>query len=482
MLQNQIKDVYLLFDFEACDDFLPNGLNHNHTDSVFEKHGFIDNEVMDYYYKNHVQIPVLKELLNIEDNILHHKSISKYEELEEDKNNVFLYPIEPFANLDHALGNEYSYEKKSILHFVSDKAIKYAKQPDNKFYLLINFCNEGTLRSYTFQQLHDMVDEFKIPRHKLIFVIAAADVSDLYEKWCNENNIKEDNRIKTIYRTWSITNKVKEAIKIIYPKSDERQINIDQEYSTVVNYEDISKENIRNHKFINLNRRMRDHRVMLISLLGENFIKQNLVSYDWENVTDEAEVEFFESRVGEELWDIGLKNMKNLKLNFPKSFVDYENIMSTIGFGCENKEPYLDSYINITSETNFYDAGVYFSEKTWKPIINLQPFISVNYHNSLKYLKELGLKTFHPFIDETYDTIENPQERMSAIYNEIMRLNSKPIEEIHEWYHSIFDILKHNRETLLSYYGKKMVKEDMKYIYKMKSYIEEQILIQKNLI
>ena len=46
----------------------------------------------------------------------------------------------------------------------------------------------------------------------------------------------------------------------------------------------------------------------------------------------------------------------------------------------------------------------------------------INYYNSLKYLKQLGLKTFSPFIDESYDTIKNGKERATAIYNEIKRL------------------------------------------------------------
>jgi hypothetical protein len=85
-----------------------------------------------------------------------------------------------------------------------------------------------------------------------------------------------------------------------------------------------------------------------------------------------------------------------------------------------------------------------FTEKTWKPIMNLHPFILVANKGSLKHLKEYGFKTFEPFIDESYDDIDDVGQRILAIEKEINKLCSKPIEEIHEWYWSIEDILKHN--------------------------------------
>lgn len=469
-----VKNFYQVFDFEGGDDFIPNGLDYTTTDVLFKTHGFVGDEVMDYYFNNCVQIPVLKELLNINKDVTEVVGMRKYDELSKNKDNVFVYPIEPFANIDHVLGNQYSYSHKPITKFLPQKSLNLIKNPKNKFYLLINFCNEGTLRDYVFEQLHEIVKNEKIPPHKVIFVIAAADIEKLYKEYCKVNKISESNRIKVIYKTWSISNKVDEAIKILEPKEDERQINIDQEYSTLVLYDDLDKTQIRSNRFIYLNRRMRDHRVILLALLGTDFIKNNLVSYDWTTVHHQPRFDYLEKRLHEKYCVHVVENMKDIAQNLSKSWVDFENVIETVGFGCEVKEPYLDSYINITSETNFNDAGVYFSEKTWKPILNLQPFISVNYHNSLDYLKEMGFKTFSPFIDESYDKIEDPILRISAIYEEIKRLNSLPIEEIHNWYYSIIDDLKYNRELLLTFTGEKMIQTDAEYIYKIKNYIINQ--------
>ena len=107
-------------------------------------------------------------------------------------------------------------------------------------------------------------------------------------------------------------------------------------------------------------------------------------------------------------------------------------------------EIYLDSYINVTTETFFVEPALRFSEKTFKPIVYQQPFILYSTPFSLKHLRSVGYKTFNPFIDESYDEIEDNTDRLIALNNEVKRLCNLPIEEIHEWYVDIKEILIHN--------------------------------------
>jgi ABC-type transporter MlaC component len=41
---------------------------------------------------------------------------------------------------------------------------------------------------------------------------------------------------------------------------------------------------------------------------------------------------------------------------------------------------------------------------------------------SLQYLRDYGFKTFDGLIDETYDTIADPAERLQAVVNEMSRI------------------------------------------------------------
>jgi hypothetical protein len=121
-------------------------------------------------------------------------------------------------------------------------------------------------------------------------------------------------------------------------------------------------------------------------------------------------------------------------------------------FGAKNnmKDWYSDTYINLVTET-FFGPNVFLSEKIFKPISNLQPFIVLGDYGTLAELKRLGFKTFEPFIDESYDLEINPKDRMKKIEIEIEKLKNKSIEEIHNWYYSIKDILIYNQKHLYSF-------------------------------
>ena len=72
------------------------------------------------------------------------------------------------------------------------------------------------------------------------------------------------------------------------------------------------------------------------------------------------------------------------------------------------------------------------------------PFILVSAPNSLAALRQRGYKTFPEFIDESYDQIEDANERMNAIANEIKRLCELPESELIRFTEYAKDIVEHN--------------------------------------
>ena len=69
----------------------------------------------------------------------------------------------------------------------------------------------------------------------------------------------------------------------------------------------------------------------------------------------------------------------------------------------------------------------------------------------IKILKELGFKTFHPFIDESYDREPDNLKRFNMIINEFKRLCEMNISDLHNLYWQLSDTLIHNQNT---YYEK----------------------------
>jgi len=115
------------------------------------------------------------------------------------------------------------------------------------------------------------------------------------------------------------------------------------------------------------------------------------------------------------------------------------------------KPIYEKTAINIVTETTFSKNKVFISEKTFHPIINLQPFIMFASNGQLEELRNLGFKTFGHVIDESYDDEENNHKRFKKVCDEILRLSEMSIDEINELFLSCKDICIYNRNHLLSF-------------------------------
>lgn len=221
--------------------------------------------------------------------------------------------------------------------------------------------------------------------------------------------------------------------------------------SDIVREADLDFTKIRPKKFLCFNRTMRPHRFMLSYLalkhkLLENSIfsflngftyKPHDISYMLAEFTSDPYIDDYATRIHKLIpYELDTQHLETSQKS---------------GFSTENskKEWYESTYVHIISETRFKTGETPFiSEKTWRPVANLQPFIFVGNYHSLRTLRELGFKTFSPFIDESYDEETDYCLRMKKIEEQIVKLNNMPVQELHDWYYSITDILLYNQNHL----------------------------------
>lgn len=450
MHPNKIPNLNVIYDFTGPFGVIPNCLNYYYGIKLSKNKFNIDSDIQDYFFKNFIQLSVTNMFLNSDMGLQNRITIREYEKNKNKyKNDANFYLVEPFGSFNHFLGKQFGgFSETNFIDFISKESLHNIKN-DKSFYLLINYSMEGVFPSDFFVNLYSILDDNKIPHSKVIVLSSAVDINNLHKKIRNHN----PNKIHTMYYPWSLRLKSKE-MKEIYEGEDYKFWDNIEQKNTIVHEHDLDRSIIRKNKFILMNRRLRPHRWALLSLLGESFIKENLVSFDSKLFYRENHIDFFQHHVSEKNKDYAFESAQDL-YKIKKSVIDYEDLNSVWGFNFELKEPYLDSYIHICTETNFYEDGLYFSEKTWKPMAHLQPFIHLNKSGALSELKKLGFKTFEPFINEDYDNEVDDRKRMDMIYNEISKINKLSIKEIHEWYYSIYDILIYNRDLLFSFSNKK---------------------------
>lgn len=132
-----------------------------------------------------------------------------------------------------------------------------------------------------------------------------------------------------------------------------------------------------------------------------------------------------------------------------------ENFLSS-NFHCSNASAdynntdYATSAIEIVLETLFDDTRHHLTEKSLRPIATGKPFLLVATPGSLEYLRSYGFKTFHGLINETYDTIKDPVNRLTAIIQEMKRIQELPHNIKKELWRELHSIAAYNKKHFFS--------------------------------
>jgi len=113
-------------------------------------------------------------------------------------------------------------------------------------------------------------------------------------------------------------------------------------------------------------------------------------------------------------------------------------------------EDYKQTDIELVLETLFDDSRHHLTEKSLRPIALGQPFISASTAGSLEYLKSYGFKTFGSLIDETYDTIQDPYNRLKEIVKLMSTINQLSNNDYCELIDEMNKIALYNKQHFYS--------------------------------
>jgi hypothetical protein len=204
-------------------------------------------------------------------------------------------------------------------------------------------------------------------------------------------------------------------------------------------------------KYLNFNRRWRPHRPVFVGLLKlNNLLDQGYVSLapsddnrNWENFIDILGT-YDPQFIGREQ---EILNTEPLYLDTKDLHINQAILTDSTDFY------YSNTYFSVVSETNFYKdfgEGVFLSEKVFKPIKKMHPFILLNRPFSLSALRSLGYKTFGNVIDERYDIQEDDQTRIRMILEETRRLCNLNINELEHFLNECKIICRYNYDLLHS--------------------------------
>jgi hypothetical protein len=343
------------------------------------------------------------------------------------------FVIEPFGHID--------FFKNHIKQI--DKGL-FEKLKEINATIVINYSHEGHLNDYFVEEILKTISYKKI-----IF---------LYNDYLNDF---------TKYKSKNVS-----FIKINYylnRSSRYFQHNLkSNDVSQILNYEE------KKYHFLSFNQYPHHHRVKIISEIHKNnIIDKFLISYN---------PKFYDTLGGvrydyeNQLKDLGYIDDYKLFISLEEKKVDFETNFKISGYGFEDIRPYKESAMSLISDTIFFKPQGFVSEKVFKPIMYLQPFLVAGPPHYLKDIRDMGFKTFNGLIDESYDEELDDKVRLEKVIGEIIRLSNLPIEELKDKLRESEETLIYNQMKLLSFDYEKSEIDSVKAI------IKEGYECQKNIL
>lgn len=334
---------------------------------------------------------------------------------------------------DHWTGSKYSevyhindYTNENIpnlFDLINDKHLADLQQ--GNALLLIDQSHEGYHRPWIWKWFHEECKRLNINPKAVVFVVGDHKASDEYKTWCLTHF--QFNKIKVIQATT-----LKSLVLDRNSFKTDFSVNINYKLSNKISTYDCINKHQRLHRIYNF-----------LHLYKNDLIADGLISMD-KITRDIPADEYSKYGLSEEIKDQAQEQLPlwiDNTPNYGKEFIHYESRVL--------KNMYKNSWVSVVTEASYFDYenSIFISEKIFKPMLCMQPFIVVGPKGYLKKLRTLGYHTFPGWIDEKYDNCSDT-ERFEAVVCAIKKIKAIPNKL--EWLYSMRSVLEHNYKLITS--------------------------------
>jgi hypothetical protein len=297
----------------------------------------------------------------------------------------------------------------------------------NRGLLVMDHSNEGFCPHVNFiKGIHDRLKILSIPLHRVMFLTQNVKFESTYNSLLQSEGINASDRLHVAVYHCFLRQLSTYVQKVMIPSGEFAQRRKDYVASIY------SAEN-RSKSFLSLNFTPRGHRIaFILYLMQYDLLRMGHVSFPG-SANRKYNVK------GREDWLLAkqpfpdLDRLRHLlqESDLPQLRLDinaFEKTSPVIDVG--RWWFYKDSWFSMVTESGVFGAGVErFTEKPFKAILGLHPFLILGLPNTLIQIKSYGFRSFAPYIDETYDSIDDELTRITTLLSEFRRLVSLPAVE-----------------------------------------------------
>jgi hypothetical protein len=305
--------------------------------------------------------------------------------------------------------------KDNLFKWLNSKYLKDLQE--GRAILLLDQCLEGYHTSYLWEWFHHSCDKYNVPPEAVVYVTGNWTTAQDYSKWAAD----KPHKIKTF--------------PYVHFESYVRFIAENSVHTDWNDNIDYKKANIIK-TFNCLQKRLRSHRIWFyVKMFEAGILDKGLVSMN----------DYTDNRAYLENLLPDIKLLQEARSVLPLEVYGQSNVQFDDRYYIDRivDKVYKDTWVTVVSEPIFADSdnALFISEKTFKPIACMHPFIILGARGSLQAVRDMGYKTFDGFIDESYDNLST-FERIDAIIKELKRIDA--IEDKLSWFNGMKDIIEYN--------------------------------------
>ena len=148
-------------------------------------------------------------------------------------------------------------------------------------------------------------------------------------------------------------------------------------------------------------------------------------------------------------YEVARYQNNSVEITAPKrQFIKQDMFQNTWGEIYLQTEPYADTYFSLVTETICEHGDSFRTEKIAKPIAQGHPWIVASNAGFYRDLRNLGFQTFGHVIDESFDLIDNTQDRLNRIVKIVQDLCS---QDLAKFLNECYNVCKYNQQHLQEY-------------------------------
>jgi hypothetical protein len=222
---------------------------------------------------------------------------------------------------------------------------------------------------------------------------------------------------------------------LVYDCYLNRVIGYEQNVKQSSRVDEIYSKTNKPYKFLFLNGRTRPHRKYMIEKMRDAELLEHALwtnldttlvyhhTYQTDLLSRQSAIHLLPSNYEVERYHNNTQNQ------FEHAFIKHELFNNQWGDVYIRAEPYIDTYFSLVTETVCDYPYSLRSEKIYKPMAMGHPFVVVANRGFYRDLHHAGFQTYHTLIDESFDLIDNNQDRLDRIATIVQDLCAGDLDE-----------------------------------------------------